>query len=794
MRPIALELSGFGTFRDRTEVSFDDANYFALVGPTGSGKSTIIDAICFALYGSVPRYENENLVAPVITQGGLEARVRLDFAIGPDTYTAVRVVRRSGKGATTKEARLELKGEVLAGTADELTEEVKRLVGLSFSQFTKCVVLPQGEFARFLHDKPASRQDLLVRLLNLDVYERMRYAANQRAAEAKSKASVIEQRLDQDLAFATEDALKSAKARSKRVDALRARVAEAMPTLKELEGQLADAVKKIEENDRWLEIIGELSIPAEASELAEASKAAAAAVKAAEKEAAAARKAVEAATKARAALPRRDPLLKASDAHERKSSIEKDLAAALRSLETATAARAKADTALEAAEDKLATAVAAQKAIETEHAAHLISGSLKKGEPCPVCAQTVKTVPKRSAPKAVTTAVSAVERAEKAFVGIKATADEAGHEVTRRTSTVELAQKEVAGLVKLVAEHPKRADLDEKLDAIARAEAALEKARDDERAAHDSLAEIGKIRDEVIERERDARADFADARDRLVPLGAPAAAGKDLAADWNALIAWSGKQQPQLEKGKAEAEKISGTAQKARAALIDELEASCRDCEIELDGRDLLDVVSGAQARATAEVERVQKAMADSEKLRADLVKLHRNHDLANGLANHLSARGFEKWLVNEAVRRLVVGASEILAELSSGQYALTIDETGNFLVTDHHNADEQRSARTLSGGETFLASLSLALALADQLAELATKGAASLDAIFLDEGFGTLDPETLDTVAATVENLAAKGRMVGVVTHVRELAERVPIQFRVRKDPAGSTIERVSA
>jgi exonuclease SbcC len=149
---------------------------------------------------------------------------------------------------------------------------------------------------------------------------------------------------------------------------------------------------------------------------------------------------------------------------------------------------------------------------------------------------------------------------------------------------------------------------------------------------------------------------------------------------------------------------------------------------------------------------------------------------------------------VNEAVRRLVIGASEILRELSVGQYALTIDDSGNFLVTDHHNADEQRSARTLSGGETFLASLSLALALSDQLAELATKGAARLDAIFLDEGFGTLDPETLDTVAATVENLAARGRMVGVVTHVRELAERVPVRFRVKKDPRGSTIEKETA
>lgn len=794
MRPITLELSGFGTFRDHTEVSFDDANYFALVGPTGSGKSTIIDAICFALYGSVPRYENENLVAPVISQGGLEAKVRLDFSIGSDTYTAIRVVRRSGKGATTKEARLEMDGEVLAGTADELTEEVKRLVGLSFNQFTKCVVLPQGEFARFLHDKPAIRQDLLVRLLNLDVYERMRHAANQRAADAKRKAEVLEHRLEQDLSFATKDALRDATARSKRVDALRKRVTERLPALKELEGQLSDATKRVEENSSWLKIVGGLSLPDDVTELSDAVRQAGAAVKDAEKRAGVARKAVETATKARGALPERDALLKAADAHDRKSRTGKEVASAEKALATAMTTRDKAAATVKIAEEELAVAEAARKAAENDHAAHHIAATLKKGEPCPVCAQTVTTLPKRSAPKAVATAEKAVAKASAALEVVRTKADEAIIEVTRWESRVQIARKELQELDAQVAGYPDRSDLDVRLEAIAQAVVVLDEAREDERAAYDSLDEIRKIADEVIEREREARSAFGAARDLLVPLGAPAAGGKDLAGDWRSLIAWAGKQLPQLTKGVEDAQNLAASAEKARSALVDELEASCRECEIDLDGRDLLDVVSAAQARCTAEVERIDKAMADAEAVRKDLVVRQRDHELANGLANHLSARGFEKWLVNEAVRRLVVGASEILGELSGRQYALTIDGSGNFLVTDRDNANEQRSARTLSGGETFLASLSLALALADQLAELATRGAARLDAIFLDEGFGTLDPETLDTVAATVENLAAGGRMVGVITHVRELAERVPVQFRVKKDPRGSTIERVSA
>ena len=97
------------------------------------------------------------------------------------------------------------------------------------------------------------------------------------------------------------------------------------------------------------------------------------------------------------------------------------------------------------------------------------------------------------------------------------------------------------------------------------------------------------------------------------------------------------------------------------------------------------------------------------------------------------------------------------LRELSGGQFCLVLDDR-NFAVRDHTNADELRSARTLSGGETFLASLSLALALADATAELSPEGAPTIESIFLDEGFGTLDPQTLDTVATAIEELGASG------------------------------------
>jgi exonuclease SbcC len=102
------------------------------------------------------------------------------------------------------------------------------------------------------------------------------------------------------------------------------------------------------------------------------------------------------------------------------------------------------------------------------------------------------------------------------------------------------------------------------------------------------------------------------------------------------------------------------------------------------------------------------------------------------------------------------------------------------------------RLVKTLSGGETFQASLALALALSEQVTALSAAGASRLESIFLDEGFGTLDENTLDVVAGTLENLAGSGtRMVGVITHVAALAERIPVRYEVNRDSTGSHIER---
>jgi exonuclease SbcC len=163
-----------------------------------------------------------------------------------------------------------------------------------------------------------------------------------------------------------------------------------------------------------------------------------------------------------------------------------------------------------------------------------------------------------------------------------------------------------------------------------------------------------------------------------------------------------------------------------------------------------------------------------------------REHTVYRRLADDLRSEHFQAYLLEEAFHELVGGASGRLKKLS-GRYTLEYLED-NFFVLDHDNAGERRSADTLSGGETFLASLALALELSEQVQRAA--GAVNLDSLFIDEGFGTLDPETLDTVTAAIETLPVAGRMVGIITHIPELTERLPACIRVEKTPEGSRIK----
>jgi len=800
LRLTRLEIAGFGAFREPMTIEFTDTDFFALVGPTGSGKSTVIDAVCFVLYGSVPRYEDRRLTRYVVTLGASEARVSLTFELEETSYLATRVVRRSAKDkVTTKEARLERvepdgSTSVLAGAEREMNTAVEALLHLDFDDFTKCVVLPQGEFARFLRAKGDERRELLIKLLNLDIYLEVGRRAGQLAESAKSQATLHRQRLDV-LAFATDDALKEVTKRTKSITKLAGQAGKARPKI-DANLRLAEGQQRLEADARRLvQLLGKVTVPDEARRHGEVLTIAQKELGEAQERAAAARTARLAAETATEGLPDLVELQGALAAHRALARCITSLEAAAEAAAEAAGKEAEAKQALDDAEATLERTAAELAALETAHRAEDLAQRLVVGELCPVCRQVVKIKPAHHALQALTKAKRAEDAAKKAAsVARAALAAATGKSGEAKGMTAAL-ETERQGLDAQIKAHPELekvtiaiAETKEKLDALA----AIRKAED---GAAGGVETKKKALEKLGEKSAALQTTYGAQRDTVAVLEPPAPTNAGLLTDWETLARWAAAAVPVQEEAAGKAASSAAdhraTAQSQTQELLDE----CTGLGVEVIGDIVAVLTALAQAGAEAEAEsgRISDAIAETKELSAKVKELDEQAEVASALRGLLRANRFPEWLIAEALELLVIDASTTLRRLTNDEFSLDLGEQ-EFMVIDHANADEQRSARTLSGGETFQASLALALALSDQIRNLAAQGAPMLDALFLDEGFGTLDPETLETVAATIENLGQSGRMVGIITHVRELAARVPVRFEVRKGPRTSTIEKITA
>lgn len=793
MRPVRLEMAGFGAFLEPTVIDFTGVDLFALVGPTGAGKSTVLDAIAFALYGSVARYDNPVLVAPAVAARRAEARVRLDFTVGEVAYTAVRVVKRTATGgASTRDARLERGDDVLASDAKSVSQEVERLLGLSFDDFTRCVVLPQGAFSRFLHDKPRVRQEVLVGLLGLSVYNEVRTLAVGRHKAADQEAGILEGRLG-DLASATDEAIADAHQRVEILAVLASRVAESEPILHSAADQKTRLLTTADEAEQRAIRLAIVHPPSGVAELTGALLQARS-----DRDSAA----VDAENTAKQSSAARADLEAAGDRAEGQRGLD-----ALSLLDRLQQGRVKLAEAVEsdtgkqnqtavsrvAARDAATAASRHFEVVQQANRAHALAGDLAVGQPCPVCNQNVSVIPPSQTPKDFAEARAAVQQAAADLIS----ADQAAAAAERAAATGEAtlaAHDRQLGEAAIAAWGTDRAQC---LAIIAAATAAEGLATQALRAETES-----RQRDDAARRRFEQARESVEAgwqafdrvRDTLAGLTPPTPARADLAADWGLLAAWAAAQAP--------AERLA--AERARRAATEADRQAAEHRQILADLLAAHGVVLGlSEAPSSAVAAATGRAEATASRLLSDRAQARELHQTCEAarlragtarlLAVHLDAGHFEKWLLKEALDDLVEAATVTLRQLSGDAYSLTCDDKLDLSVIDHANADERRPVRTLSGGETFLASLSLALALADRIAALAP-GQVALESLFLDEGFGTLDPDTLDTVASAIEQLGAQGRMVGLVTHVRDLADRVPTRFEVTKGPGGATIERVMA
>ena len=951
MRPLRILMKGFGAFREMTEIDLSDVDLVALVGPTGSGKSTIIDAITFALYGTVARYEDNRLVAPVINQTSNEARVSLDFELGGQVFTAVRIVRRTTGGATTKEASLERGEEVLAGDARSMSQEVEALLGLDVDRFNRTVVLPQGKFAAFLHDKPSDRQTTLVQLLGVGLYRRIGKAARRRAARANAQAEVLRPDLASETRDLTDERRGTLEKRVAQLDTVRSKFRADLDAISDLDAELSDLdgdIQRLNDRiDRMHKVVEPVGVAELADQISKATRARSKAEQHRKERIAERRLAKETlengpdianvhlGLKAHSELAQRiqehdavvkklEEAVQGDESAERAADRVREKQAELdRCVEEAREAEKRARTARDAAitvtqVDAWSTAhsryeAASKNARETAQAVRSAEASiqplqgvlrdaasvasegsaqvtelrrragvlghvdlLEVGSDCPLCLQEVHELPahdldtdlrqaeadNEAALAARAGAEQACENAETALIERRADASSAlkalsGYEsdtasippsdqldtlrakATKLTDAVciageatrqaanaasqhresttcvdalkaeRVASERVTGLVASekilqtqltslqakVACLPSEDELSAQLTEAKRLQAEqkeadrrFEGAETEYQSASARLAAVNSQREQAIELVHASRA-------RVTEFGPPIVDTSDLVGAWATLTKWtldearaaSAKRRVAVDKKSANENLRTARHATLRARCVNVLD----DVDPDATVFDMGDLLTNQAASAAADLKHFDERRDKLRKLEKRVDNLTEQAEVAGKLGRLLRADRFEDWLMEAALDKLVERATKRLYELSSGQYSLTVHKR-YFAVRDHTNADELRSARTLSGGETFLASLALALALADATAEIAAEGAPIMESIFLDEGFGTLDPQTLDTVAAAVEELGTTGRFVGIVTHIRDLADRMPVRLEVTKTGGSATVERV--
>lgn len=163
--------------------------------------------------------------------------------------------------------------------------------------------------------------------------------------------------------------------------------------------------------------------------------------------------------------------------------------------------------------------------------------------------------------------------------------------------------------------------------------------------------------------------------------------------------------------------------------------------------------------------------------------KYQHKYSLCEELDDLVKGNKFVEFVAMNELKYIAIEASKRLKSITKGRYALEIDVDGNFIMRDDFNGGARRHTSTLSGGETFLTSLSLALALSSQIQ---LKGSAPLQFFFLDEGFGTLDNNLLDVVMTSLEKLRSENLSVGIISHVDELKNRVPVKLIVNAPVSG--------
>ena len=869
MKPVKLVLSAFGPYSRRTEIDFTTLGadgVFLITGDTGAGKTTVFDAIAFALYGEgsgggdrrssrsfrsdYASAKDETFVELTFTHRGEVWRVRRN----PE-YTRAR---KTGTGETRQAAYAEMENETTKDIytgASEVSSRIRELLGLDQGQFSQTVMIAQGDFLKILNAKSATRQTLFQKLFNTSLYaqlqtrlkdmnkacederkqlnERIKYEADRISpepdfpgaaligeykADPKYADMLIEQLLL--LTEAERSAYESASARrtqlQQQLDAAAAAIAEAKAVNAELDSvsQLEERLAKLtgeekafsemrqtlENARRAANLAGEESfltkLKADLDGLKAATEERTAALA---KHKAALPDAEAALEKANAAIPEADKAL--AEAQQ----LEKNIPL-LGRLEKAAAELTKYRRQLirinEECNKAEADFTALRSAYYLSQAGIIAKEELKDGLPCPVCGSLEHPSPARLTESSVTREQFEAADAYRKTCGDKLQAMLNNVSTANATAEACREQLKTAGIAETETEELLRR----------RISALQQKAAFIRRESENAQKALNRLRETVAATEAALKSDTSrcetlsaqrlEHREKFMALLAENgfsgykeyAAAKLPEADMRTMDKAIRDRDTELlsvkERLKEKQSKYAGK-EKTDIAAMEEKRGAIRQQHAEADK-----TLSDTDKRLTIHTKSLEaiRAARNQQKRKAD--KWAVINDLYRCTAGQLTDRmkiTFETYVQQHYFRQVVAAANRRLTVLTDGMFTLRCKEetknrasqTGLDLEVLDRATGLWRDVSTLSGGESFLASLALALGLSDVVQ--AQSGGVRIDAMFIDEGFGSLDENALRNAVDMLSRLADGKRLIGVISHMPELGERIDRKIEIRKTPSGS-------
>ncbi len=914
MRPIRIEMSAFGPYAGKQTVEMNrlgTSGIYLITGDTGAGKTTIFDAIVFALYGTASSDRRSgDMLRSRYAEPDTPTEVKLVFAYRNKEYE----IRRNptyqrpklrGEGMTQENASAELRlpeGEILTRTG-EVDEKIREILGMTRDQFMQIAMIAQGDFLKLLLAKTEERRkifssifrtgryarleerlkqearqarktyDDLVREIGfeqerarlpegtdrsglrdeeyLQAIEAFRDEAGRRLEEGEKKQELLRGELDALAAriLAAEEQEKRKKAleetrqqwtklqaaaeqRKQELEAARSREPEA----KEKEARLHVEQDRLQQYDR-LEELKQQKTEAEKKQASD---------EAARKKLEEGRKSLtqpiqdcRQKIKEKEALAGKAAALSGEKERLRSQGAEyNELKTLLEAYEEASEKWNRAAVTYQAAcgkEQELGESYRRQHRAFLDDQAGILAAELAENQPCPVCGSLHHPSPAVKTDDAPTR--ETVEQSQKRWEESKTAMEEAGRKAaalrgTRDSSLQHMEEKakglnmptEPVTLKETLMEEQKRfrSKWKEVTEALAASEAAVEakvvleekletlqrKQEEDEEAYRTLELESARLQEQI----ENLSANYSELKETL-PYPDRESAGKAAS-----LLDREIREIREAVQSAEENEKAAAGRIQEAEGRMDELQKQIREgesaesmtsAELQENQKQKKDEQLRLQAEAkednliwetnSAAAGRIRKLSGEREQAARKYSMLQNLADTANGNLSGKQRIQLETYVQQQLFDRILVRANTRFRVMSGGQYDLVRrkeyqknQQSGLDLdVVDHYNGTT-RSVSTLSGGESFMASLSLALGLSDEIQESA--GGVQLDALFVDEGFGSLDEETLDQAMKAIQTLAEDGgRIVGIISHVTELQNRIDRQLLVRKMKSGGSTATIN-